>query len=182
MMAPASETPKPGAIATALWLIAYLALGCSCLWTLEWLCGFVGGQLSEHGRSSLSHGHFLAVYGFIVVNAFLEPRQRPWLPVSINPSGNRVLQSLWRETGGITPTWIRWSGLIVTAVLAFSLASIDLVEDLGGTGDRPIGYLAGVGSVVVVAIPYVAVAFAIAKVEPAVTALLRRRPTPAPAP
>jgi hypothetical protein len=170
------------------YLAVVLLVGASFMWAVETLDGIVGGQISEDGRRSLDSGRSAANFAFaIIFNGVIWLRQgkgayAPIVPAKIDPAGNRVLQGVWRETGYVVPAWVGWLAGAALVALVVWLEVLDALTIFTRGGDRAIGYLAGVGSVFVVAIPYLTVGFAIAKLGPAAFALFRRHLTPAPAP
>jgi hypothetical protein len=168
-----------GGLFWVIWVIGFLGVVVAWFSTVDWLEGLASAGLSSAGQHSVRVGHSFGTICSLIAILAAGPLPGPFAPARVDPPSNRVLQNLWREPGSIVPGWV--VGALLATFLSWFMVS-DLIDNLVGGGDRPIGFLAGAGSVFVVAIPAVTLWLLIAKLSRVVTALVRRRATPAPAP
>jgi hypothetical protein len=149
----------------------------------SWLDQIVAGRLTVQAYGGFESGRSVGSLVLILALNLSRPRiAEDNQPASVGPAGNRALHSVGREVGRATSPLLYWGIAALISTLIVVMTAADLIYNLGGNGDRPVEFLAGVGSVIVAAVPSVGLFLALTKLSLVIATLMPRRPTPAPAP
>jgi len=140
------------ALATASWIGWLLVVGAG-VFTIIWLRTVLDLGLSGPGRLAAHDGQALGMLGWTLLSNLVPRMQPPLLVAKIDSAGNRVLQLMSQDLPTRSDAFLNAFGLGAVSLGVVAFAAFSITKDLLAPGDRPLGFLAGFGSMAVVVGP-----------------------------